>query len=284
MRAADVRYGRMRKIIDGHGRVWHDAAAASVAVEDNGGVALRRRRSGAMEVRFRPNSVKPMAVLRVVKMLERCERVVLVPGFANRDEQLISHCAAAIERLTQLTNEAQTSRARDFSSRRHWREAAAADLAFGPVHQAWCAARGRRSHHLLEAVRDASGGRYLAIFPREAATKLVMAAVGNCYSLYGKGWKSIAVGGLFEEMPDFEYACWAAQAYREAFRTAQPVFEDVAATVRLRHAGLLRLQYRRAILPLGSGEQPTLLLGATLQQSVRRLSLGADDELCDVLQ
>ncbi|MBO0741150.1 MAG: hypothetical protein J2P51_06970 [Hyphomicrobiaceae bacterium] len=274
----------MRKIIDGHGRVWHDTAAASVAVEENGGVALRRRRSGAMEVRFRPNSVKPMAVLRVVKMLETCERVVLVPGFANRDEQLISHCAAAIERLTQLTNEAQSSRARDFYSRRHWPGAAAADVAFGPLHETWCAARGRRSCHLLEAVRDGSSGRYLEVIPREGATKLVMAAVGNGYSLYGEGWKSVAVGGLFEDMPDFDYACWAAQAYREAFRTAQPVFEDVAATVRLRHAGPLRLEYRRVILPIGNGEQPTLLLGATLQQSVRPLALGADDEVRDVLQ
>jgi len=274
----------MRKIIDGHGRVRHDTAAAGVAVEDNGGVALRRRRSGAMEVRFRPNAVKPMAVLRVVKMLETCERVVLVPGFANRNEQLISHRAAAIERLTQVTNEAQSARARDFYSRRHWRGAAAADVVFGPVHDAWCAARGKRNRDLLDAVRDASSGRYLEVAPREGATKLVMAAVGNGYSLYGKGWKSVAVGGLFEDMPDFEYACWAAQAYREAFRTSEPVFEDVAATVRLRHAGLLRLQYRRVILPIGSGEQPTLLLGATLQQSVRRLSLAADGEFCNVLQ
>jgi hypothetical protein len=273
----------MRKIIDGHGRVWQETAATSVAVEENGGVALRRRRSGAIEVRFKPNSVKPMALLRVVKMLERCERVVLVPGFANRDEQLISHRAAAIERLTQVMNEAQSSRARDFYSRRHWRGAAAADGAFGPVHKAWCAAGGRCNRDLREAVRDASGGRYLEVFPREGATKLVMAAVGNGYSLYGNGWKSVAVGGRFEDMPDFEYACWAAQAYREAFRTAQPVFEDVAATVRLRHAGPLRLEYRRVILPIGNGDQPTLLLGATLQQRVRRL-LGADDELRDVLQ
>ena len=274
----------MRRIIDGHGRVWHGTAGTSAAVEQNGGVALRRRRSGTIEVRFRPNSVKPMAVLRVVKMLETCERVVLVPGFANRDEQLISPCAAAIERLTQVTNEAQSSRARDFHSRRHGRGAAAADVAFGRVHEAWCAARGRRNRNLLEAVRDASAGRYLEVFPREGAAKLVMAAVGNGYSLYGNGWKSVAVGGLFEDMPDFEYACWAAQAYREAVHTAQPVFEDVVATVRLRHAGALRLEYRRAILPIGLGERPTLLLSATLQQSVRRVSLGADDELRDVLQ
>jgi len=274
----------MRKIIDEHGRVWHGTAGTSPAVEENGGVALRRHRSGAMEVRFRPNSVKPMAVLRVVKMLETCERVVLVPGFANRDEHLISHWPAAIERLTQVTNEAQSSRARDFHSRRHWRGAAAAHVTFGPVHEAWCAARGRRKRNLLEAVRDAAAGRYLEVVPREGAAKLVMAAVGNGYSLYGKGWKSVAVGGLFEDMPDFEYACWAAQAYREAFRTAQPVFEDVVATVRLRHAGALRLEYRRAILPIGSGEQPTSLLGATLQQSVRRVSLGGDNEPRDVLQ
>jgi hypothetical protein len=274
----------MRKIIDGRGRVWHDTAPGSAAVEENGGVALHRRRSGAMEVRFRPNSVKPMALLRVVKMLETCERVVLVPGFANRDEQLVSHCAAAIERLTQVMNEAQSSRTRDFYSRRHRRGLAAVDRAFGPVHEAWCAAGGRRNGALLETVRDASGGRFLEVVPREGETKLVMAAVGQGYSLYGNGWKSVAVGGLFEDMPDFEYACWAAQAYREAFRTAQPVFEDVVATVRLRHAGPLRLEYRRVILPIGSGDQPTLLLGATLQQSVRRLSFGADDELRDVPQ
>jgi hypothetical protein len=217
-------------------------------------------------------------------MLEGCERVVLMPGFANRDEQFVSHYAAAIERLTRVTSEAQSTRSRDFHSRRHGRDAATTDVAFRGVYDAWRAARGRRNRGLLEAVREASRGRYLEVVPREGATKLVMAAVGNGYSLYGNGWKSVAVGGLFEDMPDFEYACWAAQAYREAFRTAQPVFEDVAATVRLRHAGPLRLEYRRVILPIGLREQPTLLLGATLQQSVTCLSPGAVDELGDVLQ
>jgi len=274
---------RMRTIIDGRGRVRHQTATSDIAVENKGGVALRRWRSGAVELRYRPNAVKPMAVLKAVELLEDCQRVVLVPGFTGRDGQLISGCASAIERLTRLTGEAQSTRGRDFRSLRHEHSAATNDTAFGPVYAAWRAAHGVKDRELLEAVRDASCGRYLEVVPRDGAAKLVMAAVGNGYSLYGDGWKSVAVGGLFEDMPDFEYACWAAQAYREAYHTAQPIFEDVAATVRLRQAGWLLLEYRRMILPVGSGEHPTLLLGATLQQSVRRLTFGAGDKLVDVL-
>ena len=94
----------------------------------------------------------------------------------------------------------------------------------------------------------------------------------------------MAVGGLFEDMPDFEYARWAAQAYREAYRTGEPIFEEVSAAVRLLRRGRLRLTYRRVILPVGSGEHPTRLLGATLDQRVTQLPLGADDEFGDVLQ
>ena len=125
----------------------------------------------------------------------------------------------------------------------------------------------------MEAVREASCARYLAVDPRDGAAKLVLDAVGEGYSLYGNGWKSVAVGGRFEDMPDYQYACRAAQAYREAFRSGQPIFEDVSAVVQLLSAGPLLLKYRRAILPIGSGERPSLLLGATLNQSVTRLSL-----------
>ena len=94
----------------------------------------------------------------------------------------------------------------------------------------------------------------------------------------------MAVGGRFEDMPDYEYARWAAQAYREAFRTGQPIFEDITAVVRLLRTGRLLLTYRRVILPVGGGEHPTVLLGATLDQRVTHLSLGAGDEFGDVLQ
>jgi hypothetical protein len=237
-----------------------------------------------MEIRYTPNSVKPMAMLRLVELLGKCERVVLVPGFSGRDVHLIGRAAAAIERLTRLASEAQSTRSCDFHSQRHALGAVVADAAFAPIFAAWRSAEGRKQGNLLEAVRAASGGRYLEVVPRDGAAKLVMAAVGHGYSLYGNGWKSVAVGGLFEDMPDFEYACWAAQAYREAFRSCQPIFEDVVAIVRLRQAGPLQLEYRRVILPIGHGEHPTLLLGATLQQSVTRLPLSVGDERGDVLQ
>jgi hypothetical protein len=134
----------------------------------------------------------------------------------------------------------------------------------------------------MEAVREASRGRYLEVDPQDGASKLVLGVVGEGYSLYGNGWKSGAVGGIFEDMPDFDYARRAAQAYREVFRTGQPIFEDVTAVVQLLRTGPLLLKYRRVILPIG-GEQPALLLGATLDQQVTHLPVGAGNELGDVL-
>ena len=81
----------------------------------------------------------------------------------------------------------------------------------------------------MQAVREVSCGRYLVVVPRDRVPRARLGTVGKGYSLYGYGWKSVAVGGQFEDMPDYVYARRAAQAYRDAFRTGQPIFEDITA-------------------------------------------------------
>lgn len=199
-------------------------------------------------------------------------------------DHLVGNRAAAIEHLTDLAADAQSTRLDDFSSRRRVPAAAMADPAFGRLLEAWREARGSREQGLMQVVRDVSQGRYLEVRPQQGASRLILDAVGDAYSLYGSGWRSMAVGGLFEDMPDFEYARWAARSYRDVFRTGQPVFEEVSAVVRLLRSGRLLLTYRRAILPVGSGEHPTQLVGATLDQRVTHLASGADDAFGDLLQ
>lgn len=273
-------------IIDGRGQVRHWSASADVAVKDMGCVALRRRGSHALELFYRPSAVSPMALLTAVELLNvsDCERVALASWTTGWQTSLFGDRAVAIRHMIGLTTQAQAPRKREFLSQRHALSTVAADATFGPVQHAWRETLGVLDHRLMQAVREASCGRYLVVDPRDDASRLVLDTVGEGYSLYGNGWKSVAVGGRFEDMPDYVYACRAAQAYREAFRTGQPIFEDVTALVRLLGSGPLLLKYRRVILPIGSGEHPALLLGATLDQSVTRLSLGAGDELGDVLQ
>ena len=272
-------------IIDGRGRVRDWSAPMAVAVKDMGCVAVRRYGSHSLEVFYRPSAVAPMALLTAVELLNvsDCERVALA-SWATDWQTILCDRAVAIKHMVGLTTQAQSPRKREFLSQRHALSAVAADATFGPVQHAWRETQGVMDRRLMQTVREASCGRYLVVDPRDGATRLVLDTVGEGYSLYGNGWKSVAVGGRFEDMPDYVYACRAAQAYREAFRTGQPIFEDVTALVRLLSSGPLLLKYRRVILPIGGGEHPALLLGATLDQSVTRLSLGAGDELGDVLQ
>jgi len=212
-----------------------------------------------------------------------CKRIALTAWVTDRQTTVIRNPAGAIEHMVGLTREAQSARTHRFLSLRLSASAVAADATFGPIYEMWRARPGVKDGGVMEAVREGSCGRYLEVDPGDGASKLVLAAVGEGYSLYGNGWKSVAVGGRFEDMPDYTYACCAAEAYREAYRTGQPIFEDITALVRMLRTGPLLLKYRRAILPIGGGEHPTLLLGATLDQSVTRLSLvGAGDELGDV--
>jgi hypothetical protein len=256
------------------------------AVKDKGFVVLHRDGSRSVEIRYRPSVVKPKALLKTIELLaiDDWERFVLTSWITGWQTSLFGNRVAAIQHLIALPTAAQSTRKRDFWAHRHAPGAIAADAAFGRIWDAWRAARGAKTRGLIEAVTEASCGRYLEVVPQDGASRLVMDAVGSGYSLYGRGWKSVAVGGRFEDMPDFEYAQWAAQGYRDAFRTGQPIFEDIAAAVRLPRSGRFLLTYRRAILPIGGGEHPALLLGATLNQRVTHLALGAGDELGDVLQ
>src|SRR5262249_30713732 len=146
------------------------------------------------------------------------------------------------------------------------------------------AACGRRTGPLLEAVREASGGRYLEVAPRDGAAKLVMAAVGDGYSLYGNGWKSVAVGGLFEDMPDYEYGCWAAQAYREAVRTARAFFGGRCAPLRSpRGAGGARLRARNPADRQGRAPAAALRRDAAADRQASRQRRGRRSWRCPAI-
>jgi hypothetical protein len=275
-------------VIDGRGRerTVYASGVADLMVREKGFVALRPYGNRAVELRYRPSLVKPRALLKTLRLLDRekWEHHVLMAWAHGWQHTLMGKRIEAIEHLTREVRKAQSTPSRDFLSQRHVAHDVAKDAAFGRIHDAWRAARGGMDQRLMEAMREASCGRFLEVAPQDGASKLVIGAVGEGYSLYGNGWKSVAVGGRFEDMPDYRYAQWASQAYREVFRTGRPIFEDIKAAVKLRQTGRLLLTYRRVILPIGGGECPTLLLGATLGQRVTRLGLETGDEAGDVRQ
>jgi hypothetical protein len=257
---------------------------AEFAVNVRGFVALHSRGRSTIELRFRPSIVQPVALVKAAELLGERDGIRVVMKSSEASAPFLGDRNRSIAQLLACAADAQSTRKDDFVARRHMLPSASADADFGRLLEVWNAAPRTKSACLLEAVRAASGGRYLEVVPDYASDRLVIDRVGDGYSLYGKGWRSVAVGGRFEDMPDFEYARWAAQAYRDASRAREPIFEDVAAAVDLPPAGRLLLTYRRVILPLGAGDRPAVLLGATLGQKVARLGLEAGDEAGDVAQ
>jgi hypothetical protein len=277
----------MFTIVDGRGRIWHGSVLADITLKDAGSVALRQRAGHDVEVCFSPDAVKHLALLKAIELLNEnvnWKRIELIVWVGEWRRYELRNCPAAIQMMTTLFEETQDARSPRFLFRRIAPAAIPNDPALARIHGAWSTERGIADRGLMEAVRDGSSGRYLEVAPEDGGSRLVLAVVGEGYSLYGNGWKSGAVGGRFEDMPDFEYARSAAQAYREVYRTGQPVFEEVTALVQMMRTGPLLLKYHRAILPIGGGEHPDRLLGATLNQRVTHLAFATDDKLGDVLQ
>lgn len=272
--------------IDKLGRVHDRSAAGAVSAMAKASIVVRRQ-GRHLEFGFWPETVSARAVLQAVEII--CDsrpgtRFTLVPRGGARHKRAFDDQPAAVAMLMGLFAGARRTHDARFIFKRLPADTIARDAGFGAIDQAWRTGPARADQSLMEAVRASSSGRYLEVDPQEGGARLIVRTVGEGYSLYGNGWKSGAIGERFEDMPDSDYARAAADAYREVFRTGEPVFEDVTALVHMMRTGPLLLTYRRVILPIGWPARPVRLLGATLDQRVRPLAFGTTDESGDVLQ
>jgi hypothetical protein len=77
-------------------------------------------------------------------------------------------------------------------------------------------------------------------------------------------WQRRARGRRIDDLPDWHYGRWVADAYREVWRSGRPLLEEVAAVIDWPELGTLSHAYWRLIVPgIGSGARARLL-GVTL--------------------
>jgi hypothetical protein len=87
---------------------------------------------------------------------------------------------------------------------------------------------------------------------------------GSALMWRSPAWQRRARGQRIDDLPDWHYGQWVAEAYREAGRGGQPVLEEVAAMIDWPKVGTLSHAYWRLIV---TGTDPggrTRLLGVTL--------------------
>jgi hypothetical protein len=80
-------------------------------------------------------------------------------------------------------------------------------------------------------------------------------------------WQSRARGRRIDDLPDWHYGRWVADAYREAGRGGQPVLEEVAAVIDWPKLGTLSHAYWRLIVTGTDAGGRTRLLGVTLDDA-----------------
>jgi len=80
-------------------------------------------------------------------------------------------------------------------------------------------------------------------------------------------WQRRARGRRIDDLPDWYYGQWVAEAYREAGRGGQPVLEEVAAMIDWPKLGTLSHAYWRLIVTGAGPGGRTRLLGVTLDDA-----------------
>ena len=105
--------------------------------------------------------------------------------------------------------------------------------------------------------------RYL-LLTEDDGHELRVCDFGSALMSRSPQWQSQARGRRIDDLPDWYYGKWVADAYREAGRSGQPVLEEVAALIDWPKLGTLSHAYWRLIASGTDSGGRTRLLGVTL--------------------
>jgi hypothetical protein len=105
--------------------------------------------------------------------------------------------------------------------------------------------------------------RYL-LLTEDEDRELRVCDFGSALMSRSPQWQSQARGRRIDDLPDWYYGQWVADAYREAGRSGQPVLEEVAAMIDWPELGTLSHAYWRLIVTGTDCGGRTRLLGVTL--------------------
>lgn len=107
------------------------------------------------------------------------------------------------------------------------------------------------------------GGRY-TITEVVASDRLVIRKTGSGYQTYTASYLEHSCGLRLEDDPDFVYGCWVARAHRKVFASKKPVYQDIDALIRKPGQGVVRVRYRRIILPFSEPDGGEFLVSASI--------------------
>lgn len=250
-----------------------DFDAAGFAVRNQGFIQVIFRGPAAVQIRLHPDQVSPGAVASLADRSTAFSTAAVELVYLTQQwnsEQFIG-VDGAKQRIAELcaAPAADPSRPRYVSTpqdvRPLYRDY---DNPLKLLLQKWRVSFRRFSDNVIPfAVQHGIFSRMMIVGVKKKEADPVIRYVGEGFSiLWGEETTFRAVGGKLVDLPDKEYANWAAQFYKETASTGEPRFDVVDALLPSAPRGP-RIRYARLLLPWGtpSGETLVTLSSQTLQ-------------------
>jgi hypothetical protein len=267
-------------LIDDRGKVWEshspvlraqlrasidDGELRRFAILNLGFIGLAISK-GSVRIQLRPALAKPAALGALYLWLHQCarERVVVTWYNGRWQDEIIGWDHEGWRRITSLL-EGVEHPTQGFSR--------------GTIPPDRLATENPLRHVLEDASRLASivanpaqtlpaplADRYL-LLTEDDNRELRVCDFGSALMTRSPQWQRRARGQRVDDLPDWNYGQWVADAYRQAGRSGQPLLEEVAAVIDWPELGTLSHTYWRLIVPgVGPGAR-TRLLGVTLDNA-----------------
>ena len=266
----------MLKFIDGGGRPLRATMSlqkafgtqlqisefASFMVRNMGWAALRSHQA-KYEAQVRPDSINDSTLLTLIYDIRSARQTSVQLKVFNGCWSTVdfSDAADAVTYLSRLVENARFDlRKGDFlrsSLRRSQAPAAGSERL---LLDAWGSGE-RRADRLAVLAERLFGGRYVIAGRDEAGATCVLAG-GSDFNLIGQQWMYRVQQLRLTDWPDAAYGRWMEEAYREVWRSGEPLLDDVDSFIDWPKLGRRQHKYRRVVLPCQSVSGIPLLVAA----------------------
>ena len=136
----------------------------------------------------------------------------------------------------------------------------------------------RNVDELRSASRCFLGARFTFFCMPPTGSRLVFAEMGEGYRNPDISWQRMARGLTLEDIGDYYFGRWLAEAHHRVLAANEPIVEDVDALVEWPGRGRVRTRYERLILPFAGPDRSQWLLSTSTLRDDIDLRVEAGDE------
>ena len=269
-------------LIDDRGRCWDTQSPelarsllssltgeklSTYAVKNLGFISVKEI-NGSSHIQLRPAVVKPIALAACLYWVgdrqRRLNRIAISFQEHQCRHRIFGSFQPAVAALAECVKVGQEDRSRKNSRQSLQMRDLPPGSPASELLQLWTSSGGAFDEVQLQAIlHSVLHDRYFILEPGYCGDQLIIRDIGHNYRFFDAAWRARARGNRIEEMPDFCYGTWVADAYRRVLGAGEPQIDRIEAILDMAGAGLSRVRYTRVIVPFMTTDRRRLVLSTS---------------------